>query len=91
MECPVCYDTMREKENAIKHLCQHMFCDICEKELKKRSMKCPMCRTNRYNLSINNLSSISIVILTEYLTGESERSEPEGDFAVRIHTWPDST
>ena len=90
IECPICYNIITDKKENNKYFCQHFFCNVCEKELEKRLMNCPMCRTKRYNLSLmNDISNAStIIVFTEYyLTDEeAEADEPEADFVVRIST-----
>ena len=51
MECPICAETIKEKD---KHItpCKHTFHEKCIKRWFKYSHTCPLCRTSKFNISI---------------------------------------
>ena len=41
MECPICFEPMHD---AVALQCMHSLCNTCATTLRKKSMRCPVCR-----------------------------------------------
>ena len=42
-ECPICYEICVEP---VITPCRHFFCLVCQKDIIKRGLCCPLCRRN---------------------------------------------
>ena len=51
MECSICYDLI-DPENEYITGCNHIFHEKCIGRWFQYSHKCPMCRTSKFNISI---------------------------------------
>ncbi|AYV76966.1 MAG: hypothetical protein Barrevirus6_4 [Barrevirus sp.] len=71
MECPICLEEVKE---AIKLICNHLFCEGCIEKLKNDDeIKCPLCRNiqdviNDYELSESDMK----IIVDEFVRSGDE-------------------
>jgi len=66
MECPICY---QEYLNPVRLQCRHIFCFLCIKGAASSSRKCPLCR---HDIADRTLDEPQIIPLDEIAQEESD-------------------
>ena len=54
-ECPVCYEVCAEP---VMTPCKHFFCLVCQKQVMKNGMCCPLCRAHFDKLFVPQVDTV---------------------------------